>query len=71
MVYRMYYVLRFEPNGRAGGIVGIPTFPGHDRGHEGGGDRGSGCARMYENQPRLTRGVFWNGRERGENRHAC
>lgn len=36
MVYRMYSVLRFEPNGRAGGIVGIPTFPGHDRGHEGG-----------------------------------
>ena len=71
MVYRMYSVLRFEPNGRVGGIVGIPTFPGHDRGHEGGGDRGSGCARMYENQPRLTRGVFWNGRERGENRHAC
>lgn len=57
-----------ERNSHAGGIVGISTFPGHDRGLVGGGDRVSVCARMYENRPHPTLAVYWNGRERGENR---
>lgn len=56
-----YPITCIEPTGYAGGIVGISTFPGHDRGLVGGGDRVSVCARMYENRPAFVGWRFGMG----------